>query len=109
MKRNAVTVVLGRVARKRTKKYERELDKTEQLEKQVRELKSLNRSLMKQLKKLSKGTLIEDKDDDDWDEPKKKHERCETCGKGILEITVLGKSEFFRCLTCDHRGRVVKK
>lgn len=93
-------------AKKRTKKYERELDKLEQLEKQVRELKSLNRSLMKQLKKLSKGTQFEE-DEFEFKDPIKK-QVCEHCGKGTIEIVNIVGREFFKCTTCDHKGRVKK-
>jgi uncharacterized protein YegJ (DUF2314 family) len=93
--------------KKRTRKFEREADKVEQLEKQVRELKNLNRSLMRQLKKLSKGTKFEE-DEFEFKDPGKVKNTCEHCGKGDIEITELGKAKFFRCLICDSKGRLKK-
>lgn len=97
--------------KRRAKKYEREIDKVSQLEKQVRELKSINRSLMKQLKKLNKSKhefeelslLLEEVSEDEFESAK-----CSNCGKGNLVVTVLAGRQFERCDTCDFRSRAKK-
>lgn len=92
-------------------KRNREEDELRRLEKEVRELKALNRSLMKQLKKLNRGyyKIREDLDDEDEIEVEKYTlPICEECGRGeLIEITVLNR-KFKRCTTCDYRSRAEK-
>lgn len=101
------------------KKAKKEEDYTEKLEKEIRELKSINRSLMKQLKKLSKGINREEfeealeekvitrgkkKEESDRGEP-----RCPECSRAgeFREITIAGR-RFERCEHCGYKSRRLK-
>jgi formate dehydrogenase maturation protein FdhE len=97
---------------KKSKKIKKEDDYVEKLEKEVRELKSINRSLLKQLKKISKG-INKDKYEEALDEvengPKKEAEdrraECPECGrKGLTEIIIAGR-RFQKCSICDYRSK----
>lgn len=100
---------------KRRKRFKKEEDEVSKLEKEIRELKSINRSLLKQLKKLSKGinkNLYEEALEEVIDEPKKDKPKnfCEHCGKGRLnEIDIAGR-KFFRCNNeaCGWKSKKVK-
>lgn len=92
------------------KKYEKEQDQIEQLEKEIRELKAINRSLLKQLKKLSRGInkeayeeAISEVEVEKEEAPKKK--KCPECARtgGLKEITVAGR-QFERCEHCGYRS-----
>lgn len=95
------------------KKSKREDDYVEKLEKEIRELKSINRSLMKQLKKLSKGIHREEYEsalEEVHTRGKKKQEEpeCPNCGKpgGLKEVNIAGRL-FQRCTLCEWKsGRV---
>lgn len=76
------------------RKYPKE-DPVEKLEKEVRELKSINRSLMKRIKKLNRGYRKE------REEPKKEIEEkkpepvaiCPECGKGeVISHEILNRT-----------------
>lgn len=105
---------MGVRARKRSKKTDREQDEITRLEKEIRELKALNRSLMKQLKKLAKGIhreealealeKLEEPTNVQKEEPKN---LCEECGRGRLKESIIVGRRFLSCTVCDWKsGRV---
>jgi chromosome segregation ATPase len=112
----------------RKKKYDKEQDYVEQLEKEIRELKSINRSLLKQIKKLSKGINRQEYEEalevvengkEKEQQVRRKNNRssdrnsgsggdCPACGKGwIREIDINGRV-FGRCDTCEHRTKRIR-
>lgn len=100
--------------RKRAKKADDD-DYIDRLLKENRELKSINRTLLKQLKKLSKGInkdAYEEALDEVVHEPKKENPKqaCEQCGKGRLnEIDIAGR-KFLRCNNemCGWKSKRIK-
>jgi hypothetical protein len=94
------------------KKHKKQEDEVSKLEKQVRELKAINRSLMKQLKKLSRG-IHKDAYDDALDEvfpvKEEKKNKCPECTRGsIIETNVAGRI-FHRCSICSNKAGPIKK
>lgn len=87
------------------RKKSSEEDYIEKLEKEIRELKSINRSLMKQLKKQSKGVNRRDYKEYDRDEEDKvKKNQCFECGKGTIKVSLnIPGREIITCTICDHR------
>lgn len=95
------------------KKDKREQDELERLEKENRELKAINRSLLKQIKKLSKGINRQEFEEametiehgPKKDEPNAK--KCPECGRlGLKDVIVAGRL-FHRCSICDYKsGRI---
>ena len=107
-------VVLVR-RRIRAKKQDREQDEIERLEKEVRELKAINRSLMKQLKKLAKGIHKQEVEEAleklEENGPKKEDDRreCPNCGRtGGLRELILANRRFERCDICDYKSGKLK-
>ena len=103
--------------RKRTKaKRSTEEDRVDELEKEVRELKGLNRSLMKQLKKLSKGInrlefeeALERLDNEQEISEKTKGSKdsgrkCPDCNSKSLNQFELAGRKFERCEVCGYRS-----
>lgn len=90
------------------KKRHNKEDDVFRLEEENRELKALNRSLLKQLKKKSKGIHREYSLDPDYKEPKKpiKEEGCTHCGKGILNKLEVAGRVFKICNLCKHRIKI---
>lgn len=127
MKQNVVKAhLVQRVSRKRAKRREKDEDedRIEQLEKEVRELKSINRSLLRQLKKLSKGInkqeyeealdIIENGSKDEKNNRKGtstgdggSSSSCPECSReGLREISIAGR-KFLRCSVCEYKsGRI---
>lgn len=93
------------MARKRT-----EQDYVDQLEEEIRKLKSLNRHLQKQLKKNVRGykpSNVEDDEDDNSDSTPSKA-ACPECNKAdLIEITIANRL-FRRCDLCGYRTRAIK-
>lgn len=98
-----------------TKKIKRDEDKLEQLERENRELKSINRSLLKRLKKVDRGgskldkrerdeqLYIESNDDND-----EKTFNCPRCSRSnLIRVSVAGRL-FFRCEICEYRTKAEK-
>lgn len=94
-----------------TKKFKREEDLVERLEKENRELKASVRHLEKKLKKVDKNYRAE------LEEVKKEKAQeedsgtysvkvpCLECGKGeILEVDLM-KRIFLKCTVCDFKAR----
>ena len=99
------------VKKKRSKE-----DYTDKLEKEIRELKAINRSLMRQLKKISKGINKEAYDNaleelelsNEKKETKPQRNKCSECGKGtIVEVNIVGRI-FHRCDTCGYKSGKIK-
>lgn len=94
------------------KKNDREDDIVERLEKEIRELKSINRSLLKRLKKVDKEyhkslDAAEETKEEDLQEIAKpiKLKNCNDCGKGtIKEINLMGRI-FLECSGCGPKGK----
>lgn len=78
-------------------------DEITKLEKEVKELKSINRSLMRQLKKQNREYQPEQEAEEIVAEDYKKHDNCEQCGKGQKLITKLGPRVMITCSLCDFR------
>lgn len=92
-------------------------DEVSKLEKEIRELKSLNRSLLRRLKKVDKGFGEYAKEIDYGKEeeehkptpPPIKQPLCGSCGRSELtEITIAGR-QFKRCEICGWRTKAEKK
>lgn len=127
MKRCAVKVRSeARVNKKRAKRREKDEDeyRIEQLEKEARELKSINRSLLRQLKKLSKGINKQKYEEalniiENGSEKEKNNRKgtstgdggssssCPECSReGLREISIAGR-KFLRCSVCEYKsGRI---
>jgi hypothetical protein len=80
-------------------------DETFRLEEEIRDLKALNRSLLKQLKQRSRGIHKEYNLQPDYREDKKKHidPDCKSCGKGHMKEVDLAGRLFMICSICKHR------
>lgn len=96
--------------RTRKRKKDDSGDEISRLERQVRELKSINRNLTKRLKKLEKGKdRYEDYEEDCKEEALKsnikeiKFNTCTQCKTGQIEIVDLGARKMEKCLDCGHR------
>jgi predicted nucleic acid-binding Zn ribbon protein len=87
------------------RKQQREkLDELEQLQKEVKELRSINRSLEKEIKKSNKQYKPEfDSEVLLKEEVEDKRSKCPQCGKGHLISTELGPRKLVRCELCDYR------
>lgn len=82
----------------------------ERLEEEVRELKSLNRTLMRQLKKVNRGyrkIREEDLEEEEVKEVKRSKDPCPTCREEVQTIQV-GPRTIKACRSCSWRG-VLKK
>lgn len=91
-------------------KKKRQEDNEDRLERENRELKALNRSLLKQLKKRNKGKVREDisfEPDYEEETPPSKIKICEACGKGELSETKIRHLIFEVCNLCEHRQKKV--
>lgn len=100
--------------RKRLKKKHRDEDDVDRLRQENRQLKSIVRSLTKQLKKASKGVHrlsdLEEMMEHDSPEEKKeiKGHGCPTCKQGKLERVKIVGREFDRCRECGWRSKAQK-
>jgi hypothetical protein len=92
-------------------------NEVEELEKQIRDLKSLNRALMRRLKKVDRNyreTLSQsekelDNEQDQKIEEAKSRRSCGHCERGeLVEVNIVGRI-FTRCSVCDWRSGVKKK
>lgn len=95
------------------RKKSSEDDTIERLEKEIRELKTINRSLLRRLKKVDKNyskALEEEENaiDDVYEPPKVYKKYCDQCGKGSVEEVVVAGRKFVRCGLCGYRSRAEK-
>lgn len=92
---------------KKVSKKRQKDDYVEQLEKEVRELKSIVRSLQKKLKRVDKGFKIEHESKEDTRTiPNKIY--CPECSKDELKTIDIAGRKFERCETCGYRNRARK-
>lgn len=98
------------VNKTRVRKKKKDLDHTEKLELEIRELKALNRTLMKRLKKVDRDfrkiedleAELEDYHKQEDFTPKKKV--CPSCTRGAIIEVDLGTRTLRRCeLACGWR------
>lgn len=95
-------------------KDKREEDEVDRLLKENRELKSINRSLTKQLKKLAKGIhrqealeVLETVEDAPKKEESDKSRECPNCSRNQLKEIIVAGRLFHRCDICDYKsGRI---
>jgi hypothetical protein len=82
-----------------------EEDQVESLERQLRELKSINRSLMRRLKNVSRGyRKYLSKDVDEPEEPKREAQKiCYDCGRGTMDIKIILNRRWRECSVCGKR------
>ena len=93
---------------KRGSKKQREVsEEVEQLQKEIKELRLINRSLEKEIKKSNKTYRPEYSSEDLVQEEFDKKHKCEQCGKGDLIVAELGPRRLIRCSICDYK--IVKK
>lgn len=87
----------------------RNIDELEQLKAENRELKSIVKSLQRQLKKVEKEFRAEFNQEDLIKEDLHTHiPRCKGCGKGKIKETALGELRtIISCTVCDYK--LVKK
>lgn len=90
------------------KKAKRDRDEVEVLQEKIRELKSINRSLHKQLKKINKGyRKIREQEDDESETiilvPDVKI--CYQCERGVMEKVIIHNRYFRKCTVCDNRTK----
>lgn len=89
----------------------KQLSDLERLQQEIKDLKIINRSLMKELKKHNRPKVKYNSDEliqEEYDE-KTKTDGCTHCGKGILREVELGpKRSILACSTCTFH-RVIKK
>lgn len=91
-------------------------DEIEELEQQIRDLKSVNRALLRRLKKVDRNykEAFDSKEiDNEYRKKAKEEERikrsCTHCERGELtEVNILGRI-FTRCTVCDWRSGAKKK
>ena len=102
--------------KRKFKKHEKEPDEIERLEKQIRELKSINRSLLKQIKKLAKGIHRQEYEDavgmvengSEKEERKESGKRCPECSHpGLREVVIAGR-RFENCSICEYKSKRIK-
>ncbi len=96
--------------RTRKKKSDTENDR---LIRENRELKALNRSLMKRIKKLDRNFKeSEEKEesinDTDFEAGPSLTNKCPECTKGNLIVVSLAGRSFSRCSLCEHRTKAIK-
>lgn len=92
-------------------------DEVERLQKEIRELKATNRSMLKRLKKVDREYAEEfeklkqerAQEEDYNSRPADRPVNCVHCGKGtIITIDLLGR-KFQKCSTCDWKsGRKIQ-
>lgn len=97
------------------RKKSSEDDTIERLEKEIRELKTINRSLLRRLKKVDKGyhKAIEDDHEEESQKERTRSEKqykqhCPECAKGVIEEVIVAGRKFVRCDLCGHRSRAEK-
>lgn len=89
------------------KSKKRKDDEITRLQKEVRELKSLNRSLMKRLKKVDRHVdyeEFENKEEDTSTKKKDKRIPCPKCGQPLESISVANRT-IKRCTDCKYRSK----
>lgn len=86
------------------KKKRRQPTDIETLEKQIRELKSTNRSLLKRLKKVDRSFRKTGSKEKDQESEYKEYNSiflCPECHKGAIVVLPLGPRILNKCTVCD--------
>ena len=93
-------------------KKRKEEDEVEKLEKEIRELKMINRSLLKRLRKVDKGfdEFIKDKSEERQNEKYEEEKKpdCPNCRKGFTARVNIAGRNFSRCEVCGWRSKAEK-
>lgn len=96
-----------------SKKYNREESENDRLLKENRELKAINRSLLKQVKKLTKGyyKYLEDEESKKEDNVEEFVEQtvnkiCWDCGTGEYKEIIVINRRWRQCQNCGKKGKV---
>lgn len=96
-----------------SKRYDREDRIAERLKEENRELKQINRSLMKQVKKLSRGYLKFTTAETKAEEQEAVHEAKETakkicfsCNEGEYKEIIVMNRRWRQCQACNKKGKV---
>jgi len=89
------------------KRKNEDLDKFEQLERENKSLRTLNRSLMRHLKKINKGFKFTD-GGEDIEVEEDNTNICPACSRGQKIEVDLGVRKFFRCDVCNWRSKAIK-
>jgi hypothetical protein len=90
-------------------------DEISKLEKEIRELKSINRSLLRRLRKIDKGFHeflkdgVDEKEEKQSEQPvPSRRPLCTNCGRSELtEVTIAGR-RIKRCELCGWRSKAEK-
>jgi len=96
------------------RKKSSEDDTIERLEKEIRELKTINRSLLRRLKKVDKNyskSVEELIEEPVYEQPKleKQYKKyCTECAKGVIQEVIVAGRKFIRCDLCGHRSKAEK-
>ena len=81
----------------------KENDEVIKLEREIKELKSLNRSLQRQLKTRERKYKPEQDQDEIIKEDYEMKTKCQKCGKGKKQLVDLGPRQLITCTVCDYR------
>lgn len=91
------------------KKPKHKDDQVFHLEQELRELKALNRSLLRELKKRNRGIHRDElKFQPEYipEVEKPKVKICIACGKGELNLVIVGHLKFHVCNLCEDRIKI---
>lgn len=95
-----------------SKKYERQQDDLERLEKELREYKAENKALRKKLKVVNKGyykyLVASDKAEQEEASEQIKAiaiKICYSCNIGNLKLMILGNRYIRKCTNCDYHTK----
>lgn len=96
-----------------TKKFDRQESENDRLQKELRELKAINRSLLKQVKKLTKGyykhLADEEQNKEENIEEFVEHtvnKICWDCGTGEYKEIIVINRRWRQCQNCGKKGKV---
>lgn len=84
----------------------RPADEIVKLEREIKDLKSLNRSLQRQLKTRGRKYKPEQSSEEIIKEEFNDKNKCQKCGKGERQIIELGPRQLITCTICDYKETV---
>jgi len=96
-------------SRKKRKPRDSDEETIERLQQELRELKALNRSLMKRLKKVDREYHKAFDEEEVYEAKHKKQNEfdCPQCGKGHLKDNTGIPGRLFRtCTSCDYKSKI---
>lgn len=91
---------------KRKKPPEEELDRILELEKQLKTERTMNKHLLRKIKKLDRKFLLTESLEEEEEEIEE--DLCPRCARGKIEVIDLGIRKFSRCAICFYRTPTVK-